>query len=103
YLGGTSRLAAAGVLIKGQEVLEQLTRVGSVFFDKTGTLTVKQPQVVRIERFTSNYTDDVILAAAGAVESYSIHILALGIARAGKKVRSAAPVSYTHLTLPTKL
>ena len=57
YLGGTSRLAAAGVLIKGQEVLEQLTRVGSVFFDKTGTLTVKQPQVVRIERFTSNYTD----------------------------------------------
>lgn len=89
YLGGTSRLAAAGVLIKGQEVLEQLTRVGSVFFDKTGTLTVKQPQVVRVERFTSGYSDDVILAAAGAVESYSIHILALGIARAGKKVRAA--------------
>ncbi|MFD0704475.1 heavy metal translocating P-type ATPase [Alloscardovia venturai] len=95
YLGGTSRLAASGVLIKGQEILEQLTRVKRVFFDKTGTLTVKQPQVVRVERSASEdarhwdfVSDDMLVSAAGIVESYSIHILAQGIARAGKKARA---------------
>lgn len=37
------------MLIKAQDVLENLGRVTQVFFDKTGTLTVKQPQVVRVE------------------------------------------------------
>ena len=34
YIAGTGRLAAAGVLIKAQDVLENLGRVTQVFFDK---------------------------------------------------------------------
>lgn len=49
YIAGTGRLAKAGILIKTQEVLENLGRVSHIFFDKTGTLTVKKPQVVRVE------------------------------------------------------
>ena len=49
YVAGTGRLAKAGILIKAQDVLENLGRVTHIFFDKTGTLTVKQPQVVRVE------------------------------------------------------
>lgn len=86
YIAGTGRLAAVGVLIKAQDVLENLGRVTQVFFDKTGTLTVKQPQVVRVEMLPGAATrlnEDHVLMMAGAVESYSVHILSKGIAKAG--------------------
>ncbi|PLS23940.1 heavy metal translocating P-type ATPase [Bifidobacterium imperatoris] len=86
YIAGTSRLAAAGVLIKTQDVLENLGRVTQVFFDKTGTLTVKQPQVVRVEMLPGVETqlnEDHVLMMAGVVEGYSVHILSKGIAKAG--------------------
>lgn len=86
YIAGTGRLAAAGVLIKAQDVLENLGRVTQVFFDKTGTLTVKQPQVVRVEMLTgaaTQFDGDHVLMMAGVVESYSVHILSKGIAKAG--------------------
>lgn len=86
YIAGTGRLAAVGVLIKAQDVLENLGRVTQVFFDKTGTLTVKQPQVVRVEMLPGAATrlnEDHVLMMAGVVESYSVHILSKGIAKAG--------------------
>ena len=86
YIAGTGRLAAAGVLIKAQDVLENLGRVTQVFFDKTGTLTVKQPQVVRVEMLpgaAAQLDEDHVLMMAGVVESYSVHILSKGIAKAG--------------------
>ena len=86
YIAGTGRLAAAGVLIKAQDVLENLGRVTQVFFDKTGTLTVKQPQVVRVEMLhgaATRLNEDHVLMMAGVVESYSVHILSKGIAKAG--------------------
>ena len=127
YIAGTGRLAASGILIKTQDVLESLGRVTQVFFDKTGTLTVKQPQVVRVELLnppdggdgdrggdgmkvatgtpatpaamhasvTGNdgepatshrprLDEDHVLMFAGVVESYSVHVLAKGIAAAGR-------------------
>lgn len=86
YIAGTGRLAAAGVLIKAQDVLENLGRVTQVFFDKTGTLTVKQPQVVRVEMLpgaATQFDGDHVLMMAGVVESYSVHILSKGITKAG--------------------
>lgn len=111
YIAGTGRLAKAGIIIKTQEVLENLGRVSHVFFDKTGTLTVKKPQVVRVEIAGAVSSDTVppaaegapaparsgrrpytgldadhILMYAGVVESYSVHILAKGIATGGTAV-----------------
>lgn len=93
YIAGTGRLAKAGVLIKTQEVLEFLGRVNHIFFDKTGTLTVKKPQVVRVDTpsvtlssstaVASGMSSDEILKLAGIIETYSVHILAKGIATAG--------------------
>lgn len=87
YMAGTGRLAKAGILVKTQDVLENLGKVSHIFFDKTGTLTVKQPQVVRVERPAEDdgtFSDDQILVLAGVVENYSVHILSQGIAKAGK-------------------
>ena len=111
YIAGTGRLAKAGIIIKTQEVLENLGRVSHVFFDKTGTLTVKKPQVVRVEIAGAMSSDTVppaaegapaparsgrrpyagldadhILMYAGVVESYSVHILAKGITTGGTAV-----------------
>ncbi|MDT7510007.1 heavy metal translocating P-type ATPase [Bifidobacterium sp. H1HS16N] len=86
YMAGTGRLAKAGLLIKTQDVIENLGRVSHIFFDKTGTLTVKRPQVAKIDLpdgKEQKVDTDRILAMAGAVESYSVHILANGIAEAG--------------------
>ena len=86
YMAGTGRLAKAGLLIKTQDVIENLGRVSHIFFDKTGTLTVKRPQVAKIDLpdgREQKVDTDRILAMAGAVEAYSVHILANGIAEAG--------------------
>lgn len=98
YVAGTGRLAKAGILIKAQDVLENLGRVSHIFFDKTGTLTVKQPQVVRVEKpfeTSSPFNEDHILMMAGVVESYSVHILSKGIAAAGRKAMDDLYARYT--------
>lgn len=97
FMAGTGRLAKLGIVVKSQDVLEQLSCVSDVFFDKTGTLTVKQPQVVRVDlanhKYDAHSADSVnqenselqnrILMFAGVLETYSQHILAGGIAKAG--------------------
>lgn len=103
YIAGTSRLAKAGILIKSQEVLENLGRVSHIFFDKTGTLTVKKPRVVRVDvpgggdaghAAANSSQSDEILRLAGIVEAYSVHILAQGIAAAGAE--AAERLGYGH-------
>lgn len=87
YVAGTGRLAKANILIKAQDVLENLGRVTHIFFDKTGTLTVKQPRVVDVQKAQdapAGLSEDEILLMAGMVESYSVHVLAKGITEAGK-------------------
>ena len=103
YMAGTGRLAKAGLLIKTQDVIENLGRVSHIFFDKTGTLTVKRPQVAKIDLpdgGEQKVDTDRILAMAGAVESYSVHILANGIAEAGAAAQErlrAQGKGETHL------
>lgn len=83
YMGGTGRLAKIGVIIKTQDVLENLGNVSHIFFDKTGTLTRKRPEVSRVEVLPdaaqNGYTSDEVLLLAGPLEAYSVHILAKGI------------------------
>ena len=82
-MAGTGRLAKLGIVVKSQDVLEQLSRVTDVFFDKTGTLTVKQPQVVNVEVIDTTQKANRIVMLAGVLETYSQHILSGGIAKAG--------------------
>ncbi|WP_421787834.1 heavy metal translocating P-type ATPase [Gardnerella sp. DNF01141] len=97
-MAGTGRLAKLGIVVKSQDVLEQLSRVTDVFFDKTGTLTVKQPQVARVDVVDSMQKADRIVMLAGVLETYSQHILAGGIAKAGASLwENAHPSSAPQL------
>ncbi|MSS84097.1 cadmium-translocating P-type ATPase [Actinomycetaceae bacterium WB03_NA08] len=76
FMGGMSRAAKNGVVVKGGAVLEAAARIHSAAFDKTGTLTEGRPEVVRVEGPSK------VLAIAASAEQYSSHVLAEGIRRA---------------------
>ncbi|MBQ5780166.1 MAG: heavy metal translocating P-type ATPase, partial [Aeriscardovia sp.] len=81
YMGGIGRLAKHSIIVKSQGVVEQMSRVSHIFFDKTGTLTSKDPQVYRVECLPG-FDQNEVLKLAGALEAYSVHILAKGISKA---------------------
>lgn len=81
FLGGLSRAAKTGVIMKGGAVIEQLARVRSAAFDKTGTLTEGRPDLVDVRPTPGLDSDELLLLAASA-EQYSSHVLAEGIRRA---------------------
>ncbi|MCR2809567.1 MULTISPECIES: heavy metal translocating P-type ATPase [unclassified Microbacterium] len=93
FLGGLSRAAKAGIIVKGGAVIEQLARVQSAAFDKTGTLTQGRPELVEV-RAVDGIDPDVLLGLAASAEQYSSHVLADGIRRAaaerGVPVQSAS-------------
>ncbi|WP_051191634.1 heavy metal translocating P-type ATPase [Microbacterium luticocti] len=94
YLGGLSRAAKAGVIVKGGAVLEQLARVRSAAFDKTGTLTRGHPRLVAV-RPQPGFDEDGLLALAASAEDYSAHVLADGI-RAAALSRGVPLRPATH-------
>ncbi|MDO5694808.1 MAG: heavy metal translocating P-type ATPase [Aeriscardovia aeriphila] len=106
FMGGTGRLAHAGIIIKSQDVLENLGRVSHIFFDKTGTLTHKRPAVSRVDiapAAQSRFTADHVLAIAGPLEAYSVHILAKGIRSAGDKVLAEHNIDRPRVTNPQEI
>ena len=86
FLGGMSRAARFGLIVKGGGTLEQLSRVRSAAFDKTGTITTGQPILERIVPAHPFSADDVLSLAASA-EVYSSHVLADAVVKAAKQRR----------------
>lgn len=104
FLGGLSRAAKTGVIIKGGAVLEQLARVRSAAFDKTGTLTEGRPDLVEV-RPAAGFTTDELLGLAASAEQYSSHVLADGVRRAAaargipiRRARDASEVATNGVT-----
>ena len=81
-IGGASR---EGVLVKGSNYLEALSKTGYVVFDKTGTLTQGVFEVSDI--FSSTLPKETLIEYAALAESASSHPIALSLQRAyGKAV-----------------
>jgi len=76
-IGGASR---AGVLVKGSNYLEALSKVDTVIFDKTGTLTKGTFEVVSIHR--QKMSDTELLKIAAYAEEYSTHPISRSIVAA---------------------
>ncbi|GAA1327031.1 heavy metal translocating P-type ATPase [Leucobacter albus] len=83
FLGGMSRAAKAGLIVKGGGTLEQLAKVRSAAFDKTGTLTTGKPEP-RAVRPAEGFTEEQVLQLAASAEVYSSHVLASAVVEAVK-------------------
>jgi len=81
FVGGLSRAAKAGVIVKGAGVLERLGSASAVLLDKTGTVTSGEPDVERIVSLGS-MDEDEVLRHAGSLDQLSAHVLAESLVRA---------------------
>lgn len=80
FFGGLGGASASGVLIKGSNYIEALSKCNSVVFDKTGTLTKGSFNVTEINA-ANGVNDNELLEYAAFGESYSNHPIALSIKR----------------------
>lgn len=83
FLGGMSRAAREGIIVKGGSTLEQLARVRAVAFDKTGTITTGRPSLQRIE-VAAGFSEHDVLRLAASAEVYSSHVLAASVINEAK-------------------
>ena len=72
FFCGIGRASSSGVLIKGSNYVEILSKVKTAVFDKTGTLTKGVFDVVEVNP-ANGYTNDSLLSIATHAESYSNH------------------------------
>ena len=78
YFAGIGKSASMGVLFKGSNYLDTMSKISDVYLDKTGTITHGNFVV-------SDYTDLNTLLLAASVEKYSNHPIANAILEANKE------------------
>lgn len=82
FFGGIGGASKRGILIKGANYTEILSKVGTVVFDKTGTLTKGVFKVTAVH--PQSMSEAELLDVAAAAESYSNHPIAESIIAAHK-------------------
>ena len=87
FFGGIGCAASRGILIKGSNYIEALSKMGTMVFDKTGTLTEGKFVVSEVDAVSC--TDEELLAYAAAVEQFSNHPIATAIVSAYGKTPEA--------------
>lgn len=93
-IGGASR---AGVLIKGSNYMETLSKVKYVVFDKTGTMTKGVFEVEGIHHNTME--DERLLEYAALAESGSVHPISRSLQRAyGKPIDTSRVSDVTEIS-----
>ena len=77
YFGGIGLASKNGILFKGGNYLDVMTKISAVVMDKTGTLTKGVFEVQEV--VTHQVEKDVLVAMAAALEQYSTHPIAKAI------------------------
>ena len=80
FFGGIGGASRDGILVKGANYLEMLSKADTVFFDKTGTLTQGSFAVDAVH--PSEISAEELLDIAAAAESYSSHPIAESVVSA---------------------
>jgi heavy metal translocating P-type ATPase len=94
-IGGISRAARRGVIVRNGAALEHLARVRTAVFDKTGTMTIGRPRVRDVRTLGRVPARELLRLAAG-VEQGSSHLLARSVVEAAEQ--AGALPSGRHVT-----
>ena len=79
YFTGIGVSSKNGILVKGSNYLDLLSRVNKIVFDKTGTLTNGAFKVTSFNLLDSSYSEDYILKLYALGENLSNHPIAKSI------------------------
>lgn len=107
FFGGVGAASHAGILVKGTNYLESLTKLDTVVFDKTGTLTKGTFAVLdvrptehccfeTIPGVVHHDHKDCLLHLAAAVETFSDHPIAKSVVFAAESHTHHAEHAHTH-------
>ncbi|WP_232825985.1 heavy metal translocating P-type ATPase [Chitinophaga alhagiae] len=97
YFGGIGAASRKGILFKGSNYLDLITKVNRVVMDKTGTLTKGVFKVQEVRSF--ELPEEAWLPMAAALESKSTHpIAAAVVAHVGKSVDGLAVDSLEEIS-----
>ena len=80
FFGGIGGASRKGILIKGANYIDVLSRTGIVVFDKTGTLTCGEFAVTAVH--PDKYDENHLLHLAAHVEHYSTHPIGIALRNA---------------------
>ena len=92
YFGGIGLASRSGILFKGSNFLDVMTKIDTVVMDKTGTLTEGVFKVQEI--VTKDIEEPYLVKLAAAIESQSTHPIGLAVVEhAGKDATKGLTVS----------
>ena len=81
FFGGIGGASRAGILVKGSNYIETISKVDTVVLDKTGTLTKGVFTVQKVQP-SEKYTQERLLELAAYGEYFSNHPIAVSLKRA---------------------
>ena len=84
FFAGIGGATKSGILIKGSNYIETLSKVKTVIFDKTGTLTRGAFEVKKINA-ENGFDEDSLLEYCAIAEAYSSHPIAKSLVAAYKR------------------
>lgn len=94
YFSGIGCASRNGILIKGSNYMEAVTKADTVVFDKTGTLTKGSFFVTKIHPV--GMPEDELMEVTAAAESFSDHPISLSLKKACKAQLDTGRVSDTE-------
>lgn len=96
FFAAIGNASKKGIIIKGSNYLEALTKVKYMIFDKTGTLTHGSFQLTTICPLNKKITSQTVLYYSALLESFSTHPIAHSVLDAYKE-RTSHPLDYSSV------
>ena len=94
FFGGIGGASKMGILIKGSNYLEAMSKAEIVVFDKTGTLTEGNFEVQKI--MPVNITEEELLKTVAYAENYSNHPISLSVKNAYSRKINEVDIQSTQ-------
>ena len=80
-----SKAGKEGIMIKGAKSIEALYNADTFVFDKTGTLTAGELEVIAVNSFDDNWSEEDVLNLTASAEEHYFHPVAEAVVKAAKE------------------
>ncbi|WP_424687731.1 heavy metal translocating P-type ATPase [Halarcobacter ebronensis] len=80
-----SKAGHNGIMIKGAKSIESLNSADTFVFDKTGTLTEGELEVISVESYDDEWTEEDVLNLTASTEEHYFHPVAEAVVKAAKE------------------